>query len=42
MVMQSTKLRNIAEFLVESLRNLRWPDEVFDKPGQMQIRLDSS
>jgi hypothetical protein len=35
-------LKNIAEFLVESLRNLVWPAEVFDKPGKIQIRLDSS
>ncbi len=35
-------LKNIAEALVESLRNLAWPAEVFDDPGPMQIRLDSS
>jgi hypothetical protein len=35
-------LTNIAEFLVESLRNLVWPAAVFDKPGPIQIRLDSS
>ncbi len=35
-------LKNIAEFLVESLRNLMWPAEVFAKAGKMQIRLDSS
>jgi hypothetical protein len=35
-------LKNIAEFLVESLRNLVWPEEVFGNPGKIQIRLDSS
>jgi hypothetical protein len=35
-------LRNIAECLVESLRNLVWPAEVFGAAGQIQIRLDSS
>ncbi len=35
-------LKNIAEFLVESLRNLRWPEEVFGPAGPIQIRLDSS
>jgi hypothetical protein len=35
-------LKNSAAALVESLRNLVWPDEVFGEPGQMQIRLDSS
>jgi hypothetical protein len=35
-------LKNIAEFLVESLTNLVWPAEVFGPPGKMQIRLDSS
>jgi hypothetical protein len=35
-------LKNIAEFFVESLRNLRWPQEVFGPAGQIQIRLDSS
>lgn len=35
-------LKNIAEFLVESLRNLIWPEEVFGTAGKIQIRLDSS
>jgi hypothetical protein len=35
-------LENIAEFFVESLRNLAWPEEVFGQAGRMQIRLDSS
>ena len=35
-------LKNIAEFLVESLRNWVWPDEVFGEAGKKQIRLDSS
>jgi hypothetical protein len=35
-------LKNIADFLVESLRNLAWPAEVFGPQGPMQIRLDSS
>ena len=35
-------LKNIAEFLVESLRNLVWPAEVFDPQDKIQIRLDSS
>jgi hypothetical protein len=35
-------LKNIAESLVESLRNLVWPEEVFGKSGKIQIRLDSS
>jgi hypothetical protein len=35
-------LKNIAENLVESLRNLVWPEEVFGEAGQIQIRLDSS
>jgi hypothetical protein len=35
-------LKNIAECLVESLRNLVWPEEVFGKAGKIQIRLDSS
>jgi hypothetical protein len=35
-------LKNIAEFLVESLRNLEWPKEVFGPGPKMQIRLDSS
>jgi len=34
-------LKNIAFALVESLRNLVWPDEAFAPPGKMQIRLDS-
>jgi hypothetical protein len=35
-------LKNIAENLVESLRNLRWPQEVFDAADRIQIRLDTS
>jgi hypothetical protein len=35
-------LRNIAWALVESLRNLSWPQECFGEQGRMQIRLDSS
>jgi hypothetical protein len=35
-------LKNIAECLVESLRNLLWPAEVFGTAGPIQIRLDSS
>ena len=35
-------LKNIAAALVESLRNLVWPEEVFDAADQIQIRLDSS
>jgi hypothetical protein len=35
-------LKNIADFLVESLRNLSWPQEVFGEAGKIQIRLDSS
>jgi hypothetical protein len=35
-------LKNIAENLVESLRNLRWPPEAFGPAGKRQIRLDSS
>jgi hypothetical protein len=34
-------LKNIADYFVESLRNLAWPAEVFDRAGKMQIRLDS-
>jgi hypothetical protein len=34
-------LRNIADFFVESLRNLAWPEAAFN-PGRIQIRLDSS
>jgi hypothetical protein len=34
-------LKNIADNLVESLRNLAWPEEVFGQAGQIQIRLDS-
>jgi hypothetical protein len=34
-------LKNIAECLVESLRNLGWPQEAFSA-ARMQIRLDSS
>jgi hypothetical protein len=35
-------LKNIAESFVESLRNWRWPEEVFGQAGKIQIRLDSS
>ena len=37
-------LKNIAERLRESVRQLRWPDEVYDPAGarRIQIRLDSS
>jgi hypothetical protein len=35
-------LKNIAVFLVESLRNWAWPEEVFGAGEGMQIRLDSS
>lgn len=35
-------LKNIADCLVESLRNWVWPDEAFADPGRIQIRLDSS
>jgi hypothetical protein len=35
-------LKNIAEFFVESLRNLAWPAEVFGPQDHIQIRLDSS
>jgi hypothetical protein len=35
-------LKNIAAFLVESLRNLEWPQEAFDRANRIQIRLDSS
>jgi hypothetical protein len=35
-------LKNIAAALVESLRHLAWPDEVFGGAGKIQIRLDSS
>jgi len=34
-------LKNIADFLVESLRNLDWPEEAFAEAGRRQIRLDS-
>ena len=34
---QLGSLRNIAEFLVESLRNLAWAEEVFSSPGKIQI-----
>jgi hypothetical protein len=34
-------LKNIAAFLVESLRNLAWPAEAFDTSQKRQIRLDS-
>ena len=35
-------LKNIADCLVESLRNWVWPDEAFGAAGKIQIRLDSS
>jgi hypothetical protein len=35
-------LKNLARFLVESLRNLRWPAEALDSGERIQIRLDSS
>jgi hypothetical protein len=35
-------LKNIAAFLVESLRNLTWPAEAFAQAEKIQIRLDSS
>jgi hypothetical protein len=35
-------LKNIADFLVESLRNRVWPEEAFDEAEKIQIRLDSS
>jgi hypothetical protein len=35
-------LKNIAESLVESLRNLVWPAEAFESGSKIQIRLDSS
>jgi hypothetical protein len=35
-------LANIAEFLVESMRNLQWASEAFEPGRKMQIRLDSS
>jgi hypothetical protein len=35
-------LKNIADCLVESLRNRVWPAEVFGPAGKMQIRLDDS
>lgn len=35
-------LKNIARFLVESLRNWSWPQEAFDGSERIQIRLDSS
>lgn len=34
-------LKNIAECLVESLRNQVWPQEVFGPAGKIQIRLES-
>ena len=34
-------LKNMAERLLESLRNLWWPEECF-RPGRLQIRFDSS
>jgi hypothetical protein len=34
-------LRNMAERLLESLRNLYWPEETY-VPGRIQIRFDSS
>ena len=37
-------LKNMADRLLESLRNLCWPDEVFDSElaGKIQIRFDTS
>lgn len=35
-------LKNIGTFLVESLRNLWWPEEAFGCPERIQVRLDSS
>jgi hypothetical protein len=35
-------LKNIADYLVESLRNWDWPQEAFDAAGKRQIRFDSS
>jgi hypothetical protein len=35
-------LKNMADFLVESLGNRVWPEEVFGAAGKIQIRLDSS
>lgn len=35
-------LKNIADNLVESLRNRCWPPEVFDATQRIQIRLDTS
>jgi hypothetical protein len=35
-------LKNLAAFLVESLRNLAWPKAAFAPAGSIQIRLDSS
>jgi hypothetical protein len=35
-------LKNVAVFLVESLRNVPWPAEAFDTSQKRQIRLDSS
>lgn len=35
-------LKNLAANLLESLRNWVWPEEAFDPPGKIQIRLDSS
>ena len=37
-------LKNVASRLLESLRNLRWPNEVFDRElaGKIQIRFDTS
>jgi hypothetical protein len=35
-------LKNIAEFLIESLRNWAWPAEAFARSGRRQIRLDRS
>jgi hypothetical protein len=35
-------LKNLAAFLVESLRNLAWPQEAFAGAQRIQIRLDSS
>ncbi len=35
-------LKDRADNLVESLRNLAWPEDAFGPAGSMQIRLDSS
>ncbi len=35
-------LKNIADFLVEGMRNWVWPEEAFGQAEKIQIRLDSS